>query len=388
MTATDTALAVPDVRLPDVKGPPLPGEWAALREQAEVIHASGLAPDTVDSIEKVLVIALKGRELNVPPMQALSHIHVIKGKPTMSAELMGALVRSKGHRIRVVETSNDQCVLEGTRADDPDSPTRLTYSLEDAKTAGLLSADSWKKHPAAMLRARATSALCRLLFGDVLMGASYTPEELGADVDPETGEIIDLGDTNYAPTELADYEATLADARRFSQRTHDYIVQNVNDATQGRGLRALPADQRRRWVDWAATTLQQAKDTKAAQSNNNGGDVIDVAPVEKVGSKADARTRAHRALMAALTAAAANDDDTRHALVGWVTDGQTESSRDLIGDDGPGHAYRTLMETADRIKAGTLTIAFNADGQLELHDTDGNPVDPQTIGDQLLGDPR
>lgn len=141
----------------------------------------------------------------------------------------------------------------------------------------------------------------------------------------------------------------------------------------------------------AAATIERLEKLLAEVPPVEDQAPIDVEPVsgdEKVGSKADARTRAHRGLMAALTAAAANDDTTRHALVGWVTNGDTESSRDLIGNDGPGHAYRTLMETADRIKAGTLTIAYDANGQFELHDTDGNPVDPQTIGDQLLGDPR
>jgi hypothetical protein len=50
--------------------------------------------------------------------------------------------------------------------------------MEDAKVAGLLSKDTWKKYPEAMLRARCVAIVARALFPDAIMGASYTPEEL------------------------------------------------------------------------------------------------------------------------------------------------------------------------------------------------------------------
>ena len=42
-----------------------------------------------------------------------------------------------------------------------------------------------------MLQWRAVSKLCRALFSDVVLGAGYVPEELGADVGPE-GDVITL----------------------------------------------------------------------------------------------------------------------------------------------------------------------------------------------------
>ncbi len=168
-----------------VTAPPSPAEWTAMKQQAAVIYRSGMAPRSIKSAEQVLVIALKGRELGIPPMQALSHIHVVEGKPTLSAELMAALVLRAGHRLRVVETSSESCTVEGERADDPDHPQRVAWTMEDARRAGVSNKGPWRSYPAAMLRARAISALCRFAFADVLMGASYTPEELGAEVDEE-----------------------------------------------------------------------------------------------------------------------------------------------------------------------------------------------------------
>lgn len=151
---------------------------------------SGMLPQGVKSPEAAVAIILKGRELGVPPMQALSHIHVISGKPTLSAELMLAMVMKAGHEVWIVETNGERCAIAGKRRGS-DREQSLTFSMEDAKRAGVLNNPTWKKYPDAMLRARAISAFCRMFAPDVLMGASYTPEELGAEVDGE-GEVLDV----------------------------------------------------------------------------------------------------------------------------------------------------------------------------------------------------
>lgn len=202
MTELATRGEVRPAGLPAVSGPPSPAEWQAMKQQAVVILKSGMAPRSVDTPEKILTIALKGRELAIPPMQALSHIHVVEGKPTMSAELMVALVQRAGHKLRVLETTDAVCVVEGERRDDPGHPQRAEFTIEEAQQAGVAGKQNWRKYPAAMLRARAISALCRFAFADVLMGASYTPEELGVEVNEE-GQIVD---TDYSPEPVVEGE--------------------------------------------------------------------------------------------------------------------------------------------------------------------------------------
>lgn len=183
--------------LPAVTAPPSPSEWTAMKQQASVIAKSGLAPRAVSTPEKILVIAMKARELSLPPMQGLSHIHIVEGRPTLSAELMVALVQRAGHKLRVLETSSQKCVVEGVRADDPRYPSRVEWTMDDARAAGVAGKGPWKSYPAAMLRARAISALCRFAFADVLMGAAYVPEELGAEVN-EDGEVLSVPDQQGA----------------------------------------------------------------------------------------------------------------------------------------------------------------------------------------------
>lgn len=135
--------------------------------------------------EAVLACMLAGAEVGVSPMQALSKIHVIKGRPAMAAELMRAIVLREGHDLWIEEQSSTRCIVGGKRKGS-DRETRVTWTLDDAKRANLLSNPSWRSYPSAMLLARATAGLCRAIFPDVLAGISYTVEEL------QDGDVLDL----------------------------------------------------------------------------------------------------------------------------------------------------------------------------------------------------
>jgi hypothetical protein len=167
-----------------------PGEWQALRESAKAVVNSGFLPKSINTPEKAVTLMLAGRELGLGPMQAIRSIHVIDGKPVMSADLMAGLVHKRipGALLRIVETTGERCVVDAGRPGQ--EPTRFTFSLDDAKAAGLLGKDNWKKYPRPMLRARCLSEAARAVFPDVLLGV-YDPDELGA-VTAQDGTIIQL----------------------------------------------------------------------------------------------------------------------------------------------------------------------------------------------------
>lgn len=127
--------------------------------------------------ESVYAAVLYGEELGLGPMQSLTQIHVIEGKPSLAPEGMRGLVLKAGHRIDVKTASNDKVVLYGRRADSGSEAT-VEWTLKDAQLAGLAGRGAWKTYPRAMLLARATSELCRMLFADIIAGLSYTPEEV------------------------------------------------------------------------------------------------------------------------------------------------------------------------------------------------------------------
>lgn len=173
---------------------PAANNWQLMKQQAGELIKSGFLPAGIKSPEQAVAIILKGRELGVPPMQALSHIHVINGKPTMSAELMLAQVLKLHPKTKISypERSSDKCVIKVQR--DGSEPSTFSFTIADAQSAGLLNNPTWKKYPRAMLHARCVSEMCRSLFPDAIAGVSYCPEELGATVN-EDGEVIDVPST-------------------------------------------------------------------------------------------------------------------------------------------------------------------------------------------------
>lgn len=150
--------------------------------------------------EAVMACMLYGREAGVGEMNALAKIHVVDGRPGMAAELMRALVFQHGHELWIEETSSTRCIVGGKRRDSS-RETRVTWTIEDAKRAGLEGRQNWRKYPDAMLLARATAKLCRAVFPDVLAGLSYTLEELAdGDVPEEVldGTVVEQGSDEAA----------------------------------------------------------------------------------------------------------------------------------------------------------------------------------------------
>src|SRR6188508_2224245 len=94
---------------------------------------SGLLPGEVNTPQKALVIMTAGRELGVPATYALRNIHVVKGKPVCSAELMLALVRRAygPGAMRVGKTSNTACMVQ-YREQGWDGISEYTFTIEDA----------------------------------------------------------------------------------------------------------------------------------------------------------------------------------------------------------------------------------------------------------------
>lgn len=153
-------------------------EWQVMKEQATILIKSGFLPTAVNTPEKAIAIMMKGKEVGMQPMQALSQINVIQGKPGLSAEGMLALVLKNypGTKIDYLNNDNESCVIEVTKPGDKGQI--WSFTLEDAKKAELLGKDMWRKYPRSMLRSRCISEMCRGMFPDAIQGCSYTPEEL------------------------------------------------------------------------------------------------------------------------------------------------------------------------------------------------------------------
>lgn len=212
-------------------------------EQLKFIASTEFVPVGLrGNLPAILACVATGRELGIGDMISLRSIHIIDGKPTMSAELMVQLVRKRGHSI-TGEVSDGSATVVGTRADNGDAMT-VTWTTDMAARAGLLGKGNWKKYPEAMLWARAASQLCRMLFADCFAGATYTTEELGAEDTMGNGApFVDAAaDTPFA-IDAVPFEASTGDPMAAQQPHTDAVV--VPQAEQ-RVEPASPVDEK----DW------------------------------------------------------------------------------------------------------------------------------------------
>ena len=165
-------------------------------QYAHELANSGLLPSAYRRNPANVLWAVEyGEMLGLPPMAAMTGVHVIEGKPTASAGLISGLVRQAGHKLHVRGNNKSAtCVI--IRSDDPEHPFEVTWTLRQepgdnpsAEVAGLLGKNTWKNYPAAMLKSRAITQCARDACEEVLYGLHYTPEELGAEVD-EDGVVV------------------------------------------------------------------------------------------------------------------------------------------------------------------------------------------------------
>lgn len=141
---------------------------------------------------------LAGRELGLSPMSALRSFDIIDGTPAMRAHTMRGLVQAHGHEVWVEESTEHRAVICGQRRKrgllgsvDAGRVSRSVWTMDRARKAGLANKRNWQTHPTAMLVARATAEVCRLIAADVLLGMPYAVEELSGEHVPELAELPD-----------------------------------------------------------------------------------------------------------------------------------------------------------------------------------------------------
>jgi hypothetical protein len=149
---------------------------------------------------------LTGQEVGLEPMAALRSIDVIQGTPAMRAVALRALVQSAGHRVTLEEATDTRAIVSGCRRGE-DREQRSVWTMDRAKALGLSGKDNWRKQPQAMLVARATAELCRLVAADVILGVPYAVEE--------------LEDGNGEPTAATEAKQTRRTARRATVAPFD-----------------------------------------------------------------------------------------------------------------------------------------------------------------------
>lgn len=185
-----TALEKPKVSTPDAS------EFNVMRETATMLVKTGFLPQSINTPEKAIAIILTGRELGIGTMAALNTINVISGKPTVSPQLMLALIERSG-QLEDIQIVNEDSHVRCTMKRRGRSPHTEFFGDAEATAMGLRGKDNYKKQAFTMYKWRAVAACARVVFPDVISGL-YTPDEMGADV-TEDGELLPPVKDNIRP---------------------------------------------------------------------------------------------------------------------------------------------------------------------------------------------
>jgi len=162
---------------------------------SDILAKSGMFGD-VQTTAKCFVKVLAGKELGIPAFASMTGIHLIQGKPALSANLMAALIKGSGkYRYKKIKHTSEVCELEFFELwqNNRESLGISSFSKDDAQASGLLAGNpNWKKYPKNMLFARAISNGFREFCPDLALGAPiYNPDELDAEIS-ESGNVVDV----------------------------------------------------------------------------------------------------------------------------------------------------------------------------------------------------
>ena len=168
----------------------------------KLLAQSGYFADSRDAGQAVVKV-LAGAELGFGPIASMTGINIIKGKVTLSANLIAAAIKRSGrYNYRVRKMTDTECEIVFYEGKEEIGVS--TFTAKDAANAGL-SGDNWRKFPRNMLFARAISNGAKWYCPDLSGGPLYTPDELGAQVDGETGEVVDAPSQDNGAQAQADH---------------------------------------------------------------------------------------------------------------------------------------------------------------------------------------
>lgn len=215
---------------------------------ADLLVKTGFAPKG-STVETAVVAMIHGNRLGLDPLAAVQGIAVVNGRPTLWGDQLAAAVKGSsvygGERVEYIGAGDDAGVRFTTwRKGHEDEPTVETFSVRDAKRAGLWGKTGpWTQYPRRMLFNRARAFAYRTAFPDALMGMRFREEEEDATPTPSAPVPIRpvpadearpkksaLRDALGIPPETPIEEATFAPGGEPAPANADSAPQNAQEA--------------------------------------------------------------------------------------------------------------------------------------------------------------
>lgn len=206
----------------------MPASFKEKFQMAQVFARSGLLPKGLDTPEKVCIALEWGHELQLSPMVAVQNIAVINGKPTLSADIMAAIVKRSPEYGGIVwnrlDSTAAECVITRKLPGGGEDKVLSSFSMEDARKAGLDKKENWVKYPKRMLKHRCLSYALRDAFPDILAGC-YSPDEMDSVPDVQERNITEESVAEVTPSEPQSAAADVPSGQTdISVMLHDVLT--------------------------------------------------------------------------------------------------------------------------------------------------------------------
>lgn len=147
---------------------------------AKVFKESGMFPD-IQSVAAACTKIIIGRGLGLSDFDAMTGLHIIKGKAVLASNLMAASVKRAGkydYRATLTDTACEITFFERNDAKAWEEIGTSRFTMEDARRAQL-NGDNWRKYPRNMLFARCISNGYKAFCPDALGAAPVYVEAHG-----------------------------------------------------------------------------------------------------------------------------------------------------------------------------------------------------------------
>jgi len=235
--------------------------YQQLKAIATDLHKSGLFKHLANPQQAIAVVEY-GRELGVPPMQALQTMAVINGKIGMESKLLMGLAKRAGYDMEIIKNTDKECEINFI--DLKGKKHKVRFDWEEAEQLGVTK--KWNKEkkqyelkypyktqPANMLLQRCVAKAVRRHAPETLLDdgsgmGMYTIEELsGGDI----ATVEELGDTVEAEFEEVKEEEPKKPKEREKR---DSLPETIELQEKNRTLsfkvgRFLTADEQKYYMD-------------------------------------------------------------------------------------------------------------------------------------------
>lgn len=151
--------------------------WQEVMQIGELYAASGFFTDTQTAAQAFVKI-MAGQEMGISALDAMSGLHIIKGKVTVGANILARKIKSSGKYDFTVNRLDDEaCVIEYFQGAKSIGVSEFTI-VDAKKLPQYASNPNYKNNTRNMLYARCMSNGFKWFTPDAIAGTVYTPEEL------------------------------------------------------------------------------------------------------------------------------------------------------------------------------------------------------------------